>query len=332
MYWYFQMTDTSHKNPYSDTPSPKRFGTVSPLDPEFFSNCDEFAAELISGTASGKKSPAWAAARLDEYAEQTLQDLRKLKLRHNTNADILRLTVDATIQVGLGQFYAAKFRAGVFYSLYLNTQDPRALQEALRESRDARAAWAGLADTAKGIYVNDVTFGPDYYQRGHWSDRLAAIDADTADLEKLLDQSSSGATAKVDWNKINDALVEAGKGSPNWKTNASGTIENIHTPPASFRRGDDFTVTIKTSALDHLGVLAGVQLRYRHVNQGELWLETDMQADTKDFRATIPAAYTDSPFPLQYYFRLHPGSGGVILRPGLEAMFNGQPYYVVRQG
>ena len=36
MYWNMQMTEANHKNPYSDTPTPKRFGTVSPLDPEFF--------------------------------------------------------------------------------------------------------------------------------------------------------------------------------------------------------------------------------------------------------------------------------------------------------
>jgi hypothetical protein len=58
----------------------------------------------------------------------------------------------------------------------------------------------------------------------------------------------------------------------------------------------------------------------------------DMQADMKGFSVTIPAAYTDSPFPLQYYFSIRLGSGGVILRPGLETMFNGQPYYVIRQG
>jgi hypothetical protein len=47
--------------PYNDTPSPKRFGTVSPLDPEIFSSVEEHAAELLAGNASGKYSPVEVA-------------------------------------------------------------------------------------------------------------------------------------------------------------------------------------------------------------------------------------------------------------------------------
>jgi hypothetical protein len=331
MYWNLPMTDASHENPYSDTPNPKRFGTVSPLDPEFFLNCDEFAAELLNGTPSGKKSPAWVAARLDDYAEQTLSALGKLKARDKSSADLRRLRIDAAIQAGLGKFFAAKFRAGVFYSLYIAMKDPEGLLGTLREIRAARAAWAGFAGAAKDVYVDDVTYGPDYYQRGHWSDRLVAMDADLADLENLSAQAPSNPAPKADWKKLESAIYEPGRDTFHWKS--TPTLSNdFHTPPASFRRGDELALTVPAQTLEHFAGIDGLQLRYRHVNQGELWQEIEIQPVAGGFRATIPAAYTDSPFPLQYYFRLHLGPGAVILNPGVETPFNGQPYYVVRQG
>jgi hypothetical protein len=80
-----------------------------------------------------------------------------------------------------------------------------------------------------------------------------------------------------------------------------------------------------------LGTIVSVQLRYRRVDQAELWQEAVMPKAADEFRATIPSPYTDSPFPLQYYFRFRLASGDAVLRPGLEARFDGQPYFVVRQ-
>ena len=57
----------------------------------------------------------------------------------------------------------------------------------------------------------------------------------------------------------------------------------------------------------------------------------EMEQAGKDFRAEIPAAYTDSPFPLQYHFQIRDGSGKVGLLPGLKPGWQGQPYFVVRQ-
>jgi hypothetical protein len=56
-----------------------------------------------------------------------------------------------------------------------------------------------------------------------------------------------------------------------------------------------------------------------------------MQQMGKDFRVDIPAAYTDSPFPLQYHFQIR-SNDGVRLHPGLKPGWQGQPYFVVRPG
>jgi hypothetical protein len=328
MYWNMPMTEANHKNPYSDTPAPKRFGTVSSLDPEFFLNGDEYAAELLNGQRSGKYSPAWVAARLDDYAEQTLSALRKLAVRDRRDVDFRRLKTDATIQAGLGNFFAAKFRAAVFHGLYLRTKDPQALKEALANNRAARAAWAELANVAKGVYRDDVTYGPDYYQRGHWLDRLAAMDDDIADMEKLLNQPPSGDAAKVDWQKIQRAMRQAGQGPLSWKTSEHNHSpqNGLHTPPSSFRRGEAVALAIQSPQ-----TIARMQLRYRRVNQAELWQELEMQKVADTFHATLPPAYTDSPFPLQYYFRIIAASGDATLYPGLQTRFDNQPYFIVRQ-
>jgi len=333
MYWNMQMTEANQKHPYSDTPTPKRFGTVSSLDPEFFLNCDEFADEVLNDERSGKYSPAWVAGRLDDYAEQTFLALRKLTVRDSRSADFRRLKIDATIQAGLGNFFAAKFRAGVFHGIYLRTKDPQALQAALGENRSARSAWANLANVAEGVYRDDVTYGPDYYQRGHWLDRLAAMDDDIADMEKLLNQPPSGDASKVDWEKIKRGMREAGKSTLSWKTSVHSPPPHngLHAPPPSFRRGDAVGLAIHTPAVGSLGAIASIQLRYRRVNQAELWQEIEMQKVADKFRATLPAQYTDSPFPLQYYFRIRAASGDATLHPGFETRFDNQPYFIVRQ-
>lgn len=52
------------------------------------------------------------------------------------------------------------------------------LGQAVGQYRKARDAWSVLAKQAKGLYMNDVTYGGVKNMRGHWIDRLPAIDAD----------------------------------------------------------------------------------------------------------------------------------------------------------
>jgi hypothetical protein len=56
-----------------------------------------------------------------------------------------------------------------------------------------------------------------------------------------------------------------------------------------------------------------------------------MEHSGSDYRAVISASYTDTPFPLQYYFQLRDRSGTARLAPGWEHPWHGQRYYFVRQ-
>ena len=101
-----------------------------------------------------------------------------------------RMQIDVKLQSGLGQFFAHKLRAGMLYAVYDRTGDRAALEEALKQYRAARDAWTDLAQIADGVYVRDVTFGPEDFQRGHWSMRSPAIDQDVARMAKIARASS----------------------------------------------------------------------------------------------------------------------------------------------
>src|SRR5260370_34404419 len=113
MYTNMAIVDAKRPHPYGDTLSPKRFGTVSSLDPEFFSRVDDFAEELFKGETSAKRSPAEVAAWLESYAagaEAALVQARARSRRPEAPA-FRRAAADVALQTGLGYFFAWKFRA-----------------------------------------------------------------------------------------------------------------------------------------------------------------------------------------------------------------------------
>src|SRR5207302_6896904 len=121
--------------------------------------------------------------------------------------------------------------------------------------------------------------------------------------------------------RLKEAMARA-SGHP-----ARPTFSCTHTPPRAFQPGQAVPVTLKVSG----AASAAVTLRYRRVNQAERWQSAAMQNEGQTYRAAIPAAYTQSPFALQYYFHLaQDGSAG--LYPGFNEVFADQPYFVVTRG
>ena len=49
------------------------------------------------------------------------------------------------------------------------------------------------------------------------------------------------------------------------------------------------------------------------------------------FTASIPADYTDSAYPLTYFFTARTAAGDAWLAPGLDDTLANQPYHLVRQ-
>jgi hypothetical protein len=352
MYANMSIGDASHPEPFGDTPVPKRFGTVSPLDPQLFSSADDCVAEWLQGKPSGRYSPIEVAARLEDLAADAARQLTEATSKSGTrvtnvtaaatatisDADgaFRRVTTDVGAQIELARFYASKLRAGVLYALFLHTGDKQALASAVERYRAARDAWSRLVEQTNGRFVEDVTFGPGWFQRGHWRDRLAAIDEDLAALEQT--QAVPAAAAAADTAPRHD-LIDAAIGRP---TRPRAQVR--HTPAAAFQRGQ--AVPIELAAIGPAAASApvtSVTLRYRRTNQAEPWRAAQMSMgtgrDSRMYRATIPADYGDSPYPLQYYFELlvngSPASSApapaVTLYPGFDEQWCNQPYFVVRQ-
>jgi hypothetical protein len=74
-----------------------------------------------------------------------------------------------------------------------------------------------------------------------------------------------------------------------------------------------------------------VTLYYRHVNQAERFRSVSMEAREDQYHAAIPADYTGTAYPLQYYFEVQVTTGNAVLYPGLTPALTRQPYVLVRR-
>src|SRR5215469_6516803 len=222
------IVDASKPTPYFDTPTPKDFGNVSPLDPQLFSTINEFVGELLEKERTAKYSPIMVAEWLDAAAESADSSLARAEAQaaDKTSPEFRRVVVDLKIQIGIGRFFAAKFRSGVLYAAFEQSGDRNALEEALKQYRSARDIWQSFAEEAKGIYLSDITFGPSPFQRGNWLDRLVAIDEDIAEMQKRLESASRAAEQRNSTQ------------SPEWIVSTKReSVAVQHTPATSFVPG-----------------------------------------------------------------------------------------------
>ena len=224
------------------------------------------------------------------------------------------------IQIGLGRFFAWKLRSSVFYAVHLKTGQCAALDEALGTYRKARAAWAEMAEQARGVYVKNIAFGPEANLRGHWLDRLAAIDQDIADMEKVPSGSQSqrftqapGHTLPGDGRGLGRARPRS-PGAPESSLAALPPRAAGHVPPG--RAADNRAIARR----DRRGVAAGrgfaplpARQPGRELPRGEHAIPA-----ARYIAAVIPADYTNSPYPLEYFFVCRDAKNRAWLHPGFR--------------
>lgn len=306
--------------PYGDTTSPKRFGTVCALDPEIFSSIEDFADEIITGELSGRYTPFDVAKWLKDFSGTAGHYLEEAKAQIPDSKDLAfrRLANDVVIQSGIGHFFALKLQAGVWYALYQRTRDKGFLDEAISMYRSARDVWAEFVEQTEGVYVKDLTFGPNPNLRGHWVDRLAAIDHDLQDMEEKRTEAANEEDADRE-------LAEKVRAFLNIACEKSTDFHYGHTPPDAFHLGK--AVKIEVTADDTYSA----QLHYRHVNQAEEYNAASMLRQNGHYVAIIPAEYTDSPYPLQYFMTFRDKDGRAWICPGFNKTLSNQTYHIIRQ-
>ena len=101
-----------------------------------------------------------------------------------------------------------------------------------------------------------------------------------------------------------------------------------HKPAANFDPGKALEVVLQVPAREARSL--HIKLYYRHVDQAERYESVDMRPQGSRFSAEIPAEYTDSKYPLQYYFEPRRGAENAWLFPGLGDDLSSQPYFVIR--
>ncbi|MEK3725577.1 hypothetical protein [Paenibacillus sp. FSL H8-0034] len=370
VYWPEIYTDqtivsTGEPSPYDfDTPAPKTFGSVSPLDSALFYRVDDFVDDCLRNQRSGKMTPLEVADRLSDMAESAEKHLGTAQslVGDSTEAAYRRLAVDVAAQAGLGHFFAHKLRAAVAYSWHERTGSIERLEEALSSYRSAKAAWEQIVERTKDVYQPDQVYGHVQIMRGSWADRLEGIDANIAVMEQVHAKLLSGVEAAADAETGTDTAASADPSAEAFIPQAASIQEFIpaavtvghypdalayadifpaavvgsakvrpaceHKSPVHYRKGAPVELRVKL-----LGPAEGVKvtLLYRHVNQAEAYETVTMSEKDGLLTATIPAAYTDSVYPLVYYFELQEDQGQAWLVPGFDADLSNQPYYELTQ-
>ena len=216
---------------------------------------------------------------------------------------------DTVIQISLAYFFAAKLRAGLLYALWQKNNDPGWVPKRLARYRAAREVWAAMAARAEKVYAADISYGEIPQRRGHWIDRLAAIDADIAAMANAVSSTKAAVTEASTW-RDRDAAP------------ARPAMALRHKAPERFTPGADLPLVLTGT-----GDAAG-QLFYRHVNHGERWQALALSQEGDSLRGAIPGSYTRSPYPLQYYFALTRSSQAWMF-PGFNVSLSNQPYFAV---
>jgi hypothetical protein len=324
MYVNMSIVDAAQPEPYTDTLSPKRFGAVSPLDPQLFARVDDYAGELLAGSVSGKYSPVEVAQWLEGLAQSAAASLALVPpLTPDRGAPAFRrFALDVEVQIGLGRFFGQKLRAAVLFALFEHTGERAFLEAAVKAYRTARQAWARIAEVTARVYARDITYGDGWFQRGHWSDRLAAIDDDIAAMEQAALSAPPAAGSVITPEKIS-ALVREMLGRSQRPVQPL-----IHVPPASLRRGQPVALEFRPAGGQ--APIKAARILYRHTHQAQSWQAAPMQIQADGYLGAIPGSYTDTPYPLQYYFELSDEAGRAWLFPSLGANLSEPPYFVLR--
>lgn len=304
---------------YSDTPSPRVFGNVSPMDPQLFMGINEFVKDALIEERSGKYTPVEYAQWIEDYADEALKYLKmaETQINHKEKPEYRRMYIDILMQTGLGHFWGTKFRAGILYGIHEQTGDRSALEEALNFYKKARNYWAELAETAKNIYVPDITVGGEPWLRGHWLDRLSDIDDDIENMNKKLENSTE---ISVENKELVQKLIQETLDRP--KRTA---INCKHNKPDNLINGQPLDLEFVFGEIPE-----SASLYYRHVNQAERYQKVYLSFNGNSGKASIPGEYTDSFYPIAYYLEVKKGKNPATIFPGFDSGLTNQPYFTIQ--
>ena len=165
----------------------------------------------------------------------------------------------------------------------------------------------------------DLSYGPQAWIRGHWRDRLDAIERNRDVLERLANDAAPSEAPAFE----RAPSAAASPPSPDG-------LELHHEPP-TLRHGSPTTIELGFVAPGPSGI-SSVRLRYRPMDQSRTWLEREMEAVADRYVTVVPPDATSDPYPLAYSFVLEGSNGGAWRHPDLGENLAGRPYFVAVRG
>jgi hypothetical protein len=126
-------------------------------------------------------------------------------------------------------------------------------------------------------------------------------------------------------NNVSSKEIEKAK---NWLLNQQMELPAYnHIPPKSFAKGQGVQISL---SIQDIPADYQVCLNYRHANQAESYQSIKMVRDADLFTAEIPASYTDSPYPMIYFFEFENDEKQKRICPGFDKNLSNQPYFTIR--
>jgi len=305
-----------HSEHYAhDTASPATWSGAVPFDSTMFSSVGDYVRNTVAGTPDGKYTPLEVASWLESYADAAAQALAELADAGDlADAQTQRTVIDVEMQIRLGRFYAAQYRAAVEYDVFSNTGSTDAIADAVGLAEAARGHWVELVDIVEGVYQDHLYFGHEAGEHGHWRLQLPSIDDDLRMLRQERDSAlAAGVTGSAD-------IVH--RTSRDWQV--AGVS---HVRPAAYQRGSSIPIRLDITADADV---ASAVLHYRHLDQSKTYENTTMHPIDGGFEAEIPGTYTDAPFSIAYFFVTTPTKGLPSIIPGFtDDTLSTQPYHTI---
>ncbi|MFB6140380.1 MAG: hypothetical protein ABEJ26_08105 [Halosimplex sp.] len=305
---------------YNDRFGETTYLTAEPSDPGLFYRIDEFVADDLADERQGKYTPIQVSRWLAHCATETRRAIDRADGAAPDSSEYRATALDLAMLADLAEYHAHKVRAAVALCRYRERDDPDHLPDAHASALAMREAWRSLADRGESTYHDDLVFGRGAANAdaGNWTDRLVEMDADVAELERLLDEERlepAGSPA---------ALPDGGSGD------AFGPFP--HPPfdaelPEAHPADEDLDVAVRTGELDGAET---VRLHYRRANQREGAFESVAMTRTdRGYEATVPAEYLSPEFDLLVYVSATDADGDAAVYPGLYHPEHSMPYFVV---
>jgi hypothetical protein len=296
-----------------DMGEPTSWGRVSPFDPELFAIPDEYVAELLAGAIGPKYSPIEVAAWMEDLVDEAESALAELCSTGPDTPQVRRTVIDLEVLTGLGRHYVERYRAAVDREVAVRRGDPELMRSAVAHAERSREVWLEIIEAVDGVYQDNLEFGAEAAEYGHWRDRLPVMEDDLRALRRELEQLEGAAP---------DGPAPEHRGR-----RSAIPVGLRHTAPNGYERGEALTIAVELADAPEV---EEVVLHYRHVNQAEKFRTASASVADGRAEAVIDGDYTSSDYSIMYYLELGLRGGERLLYPGFDATLSNQPYLVVQ--